>query len=175
MAVVLFVLFIVVPIVELAIIIQVGQVVGVGWTLFALIGVSVVGAAVVRREGFRAWQRFRDALAETRMPAAEVIDGALLLLAGALMLTPGFLTDAVGLLLVIPFTRGAINRGIRSRVRGTFGLGPARNGRDRPRGPGERSPGAEVLDVDVIDVERTRPPDPRAPRRHGGPDGPEPR
>lgn len=150
MALLLFVLFIVVPIVELAIIIQVGQVVGVGWTLFALIGISVAGAALVKREGLRAWQRFREALAEPRIPATEVVDGALVLLAGALMLTPGFLTDALGLVLVVPLTRAFVNRGVRGRVRGSFGFGWVSPRADR-REPPARD---EILDVDVIDVER---------------------
>lgn len=150
MAPLLFVLFIVVPIVELAIIIQVGQVIGAGWTILALIGISLAGAALVKREGLRAWLRFREALAVPRIPAAEVVDGALVLLAGALMLTPGFLTDALGLFLLLPPTRGVVNRGVRGRVRGTFGLGwlPPRDGRR------QRAARDDVVDVDVIDIER---------------------
>lgn len=147
---VLFVLFIIVPIVELAIIIQVGQVVGTGWTIVALIVMSLVGAALVKREGLRAWRRVRKALAASRMPAEEVVDGALVLLGGALMLTPGFMTDAVGLAVVLPVSRGLINRGIRTRVRSTFGLGPARRSGER----GAPRPSDDVIDVDVIGVER---------------------
>jgi UPF0716 protein FxsA len=140
MGAVLFVLFILIPILELAVIIQVGQVIGVGWTLVALIAMSLIGAALVKAEGLRAWRRVQEALAETRMPAVEVVDGALVLLGGALMLTPGFLTDAVGLLLVVPLTRAVINRTIRSRVRGAFGLPRRRHGQ---RGPGPATSGAD--------------------------------
>lgn len=167
MAPILFVLFIVVPIVELAIIVQVGQVVGVGWTILALIAVSLIGAAMVKSEGLRAWQRVRETLAAGRMPAEEVVDGALVLLGGALMLTPGFLTDALGLFLVVPVTRGLINRGIRGRVRSAFGLRSPRrgDGRRSPEGPSARD---SVVDVDVVSIERDDPAD----KRDGGPSGP---
>lgn len=153
---VLFVLFIVIPIVELAVIIQVGQLVGVGWTLVALIAMSLIGAALVKAEGLRAWRRVREALAESRMPAEEVIDGALVLLGGALMLTPGFLTDGVGLLLVVPPSRALLNRGIRGRVRGAFGLPHRRGG---PPGPSRGPTDDAVVDVDVVSIERDDPPD----------------
>ena len=156
MGAILFVLFIIVPIVELAVVIQVGQVVGVGWTLVALIAMSVIGAALVKSEGLRAWRRVREALAEARMPAEEVVDGALVLLGGALLLTPGFLTDAVGLFLVLPPTRGLLNRTVRGRVRGVFGLSPRRDGRPgRGSGPGSSATRDEsVVDVDVVSIER---------------------
>lgn len=147
---ILFVAFIVVPIIELAIIIEVGQVVGVGWTLVALIAMSLIGAALVKREGLRAWRRVRRAMSEARMPAEEVVDGALVLLGGALMLTPGFMTDGVGLLLVLPLSRELVNRAIRGRVRRSFGLAPPR--RREPRG--ETPPGEDVVDVEVVDIQR---------------------
>lgn len=84
------------------------------------------------------------------MPAEEVVDGALVLLGGALMLTPGFLTDGVGLLLVVPVSRGLVNRSIRGRVRGAFGLAPPRRRASHPQTP----PGDEVVDVEVVNVER---------------------
>lgn len=145
----LFVVFIVVPLIELAVIIQVGQVVGAGWTIVALVTMSLLGAALVKREGLRAWGRLRTALDEARIPAAEVVDGALVLLAGALMVTPGFVTDALGLLLVVPLTRIGINRIIRSRTRSTFGLGPATP--RRGTGPASRD---DTVDVEVVDVRR---------------------
>lgn len=150
---VLFILFVVVPIVELIVLLQVSQVIGWGWAVLTLLGVSVVGAVQVKREGLRAWRRFRDALGDGRMPAEEVVDGALLLVAGALLLTPGYLTDAVGLLLLFPPTRGVVNHGLRTRVRRSVGLGPAK------RGGEARSPEAPV-DVEVVNVERTEQRDP---------------
>lgn len=157
----LFVAFLVVPLAELAVIVQVEGVIGLGWTLLALIAISLAGAALVKREGLRAWTRLRAALAEGRLPAAEVVDGALLLFAGALLLTPGFLTDTVGLLLLFPLTRTGVNRALRGRVRRSFGLaGPAQP--ERGRGRRQRAPGGrpaarapDTLDVEVVDVRRT--------------------
>ena len=151
---VLLLAFIAVPILELWVISTVADRIQLLPTLAILLAVSVVGAWVVKREGRAAWQRFRDALGQ-RMPTVEVVDGALVLIGGTLLLTPGFITDAVGLLLVIPPTRAVANRMIRSRVRGTMGLGPAR-GAGVPRSPRTaRSPGADPIDVEVVDVKRS--------------------
>jgi UPF0716 protein FxsA len=167
----LFVLFIVMPLVELAVIIQVGQLVGVAPTILALLAVSVAGAILVKREGLRAWSRFRDALGSARLPAEEVTDGALVLLAGALLLTPGFVTDGIGLLLLLPPSRAVVNRAIRTRVRWSLGVGgtAARSGapgsgstrasRDRSGGTG---PDGDI-EVEVVDVRRSDP-DPSGPR-----------
>lgn len=151
MPLLLFVAFIVVPIVELFVIIQVGQVIGPWYTIAILIGVSVAGAWLVKREGRATWRRFREATGQARVPAVEVVDGALVLVGGTLLLTPGFLSDVVGLALVFPPTRAVANRMIRSRVRGRFGLGgvpPA----GRRRQPG--APPPPPLDVEVVDVRR---------------------
>jgi UPF0716 protein FxsA len=142
----LFVVFIVVPLIELAIIVQVQRVIGLDWTLLALIAISIAGAVLVKREGVKAWRRLWDALNAGRMPAEEVVDGALLLFAGALLLTPGFLTDGVGLALLVPFTRGVVNRGLRSRVRLAVGLGPTRH---------RRVAEPDTIDVEVVDVRRS--------------------
>ena len=148
----LFVAFIVVPLIELFFIIQVGQVIGAWWTIAILIAVSVAGAWLVKREGRAAWQRFRGALGSARVPAVEVIDGALVLIGGTLLLTPGFLSDIAGLLLVVPPTRAVVNRAIRSRVKGRFGLGGASPGRARPDAAVN-----EPIDVQVVDVRRNDP------------------
>lgn len=97
--------FVVVPLVEIYLLIQVGEVIGAWWTILLLIAASVVGGWLVRREGGRAWQALRTALSAGRMPSRELADGALILIGGTLMLTPGFLTDVVGLVLVLPVTR----------------------------------------------------------------------
>lgn len=146
----LVILFIVVPIAELWLIMQVGDLIGIPVTVVLLLAVSIVGAWLVKREGSAAWKRFRAALGTARVPAVEVVDGALVLVGGTLLLTPGFLTDAVGLLCVFPPSRAGINRFIRSRVRGRFGLGRARSQRrvrhtDAP---------VEPIDVEVVDVQR---------------------
>lgn len=156
MRVVLFVVFVVVPLLELAIIIQVGQLLGVPATILSLLAISLIGAALVKREGLRALRRFQESTAAGRLPAGEVVDGALLLFAGALLLTPGYFTDAVGLLLLVPPSRAVLNRALRSRGRLVVGLGPAagpgRAGSGRAGGGGRDD---DVVDVDVVDVQRT--------------------
>jgi len=106
----LFVAFIVVPLVEIYVLIQVGQVIGPWWTILLLILDSLFGTWLIRREGARAWLALRVALESGRMPARELADGALILVGGTLMLTPGFVTDAFGILLILPFTRPAARR-----------------------------------------------------------------
>jgi UPF0716 protein FxsA len=103
-------LFIVVPIVELAVIIQVGQAIGVWWTIAILIVDSVLGSLLMRAQGRAAWRRFTVALQSGRPPAREVADGVLVIFGGALLLTPGFLSDIVGLLFLLPPTRALIRR-----------------------------------------------------------------
>ena len=102
--------FILVPLAELAVLIAVGDFIGLLPTLVLLLVVSVVGAWLSKREGLAAWRRFQLALADGRVPTVEVADGAMILLAGALLLTPGFLTDVVGILLLLPPTRALVRR-----------------------------------------------------------------
>src|ERR671928_981844 len=104
-------LFIVVPIAELWVIIQVGQAIGVLWTIVLLLADSIVGSMLMRSEGRAAWRRFREAVASGRLPAREVLDGVLVIFGGALLVTPGFISDILGLLLLLPPTR-AIARGV---------------------------------------------------------------
>ncbi|HZD01297.1 MAG TPA: FxsA family protein [Actinomycetes bacterium] len=104
------ILFILVPLTELAVIIAVGKSIGVLATLLLLLAFSLFGAWLAKREGLAAWRRFQLAMVEGRMPTREVADGAMILLAGALLLTPGFLTDFVGLLLLVPTTRAVARR-----------------------------------------------------------------
>jgi UPF0716 protein FxsA len=108
-------IFIVVPLVELYVIIQVGGAIGVLPTIALLFVDSVLGAMLLRSQGARTWRRFNEALNERRVPARETFDGALVILGGALLLTPGFVTDIFGLLLLIPPSRAAA-RGILSGI-----------------------------------------------------------
>jgi UPF0716 protein FxsA len=107
---VLVVAFIVVPLVEIYVLIQVGQVIGVWWTILLLVADSILGTWLIRREGGRAWRALQAALSSGRMPAKELADGALILVGGTLMLAPGFVTDAVGILLILPLTRPVARR-----------------------------------------------------------------
>ena len=106
----LLVLFIVVPIVELAVIIQVGSAIGVLPTIAILVADSILGSVLMRSQGRAAWRRFNEAIARGRPPAREVLDGVLVIFGGALLLTPGFATDIAGLLLLLPPTRAVVRR-----------------------------------------------------------------
>jgi UPF0716 protein FxsA len=106
----LIVLFIAVPIVELAVIIQVGQAIGLWPTLAILVADSILGSMLMRSQGRAAWRRFNEALAAGRPPAREVLDGVLVIFGGALLLTPGFVTDIVGLTFLLPPTRAVLRR-----------------------------------------------------------------
>lgn len=94
-----------VPIIEIVVIVAVGQWIG-GWpTFLLLVATSLLGAWLIRREGGRAWRALEQAVRSGRMPAREIADGIVVLVGGSLLLAPGFVTDLLGLLLVLPFTR----------------------------------------------------------------------
>jgi UPF0716 protein FxsA len=106
----LFLAFLIVPIVEIYVLIQVGQVIGAWWTVLLLIADSIFGSWLLRREGVRAWRALQLALTEGRMPARELADAALIVFGGTLMITPGFVTDLFGLVAILPFTRPIARR-----------------------------------------------------------------
>ena len=108
--VLLVLLLVTVPIIELAIIIQIGSMIGVWWTIALLVADSLLGAWLLMREGSRSWLRFRAAIGDGKVPAKETADGGLVISGGALLLTPGFLTDIVGLLFLFQPTRDVIRR-----------------------------------------------------------------
>jgi UPF0716 protein FxsA len=106
----LFLLFVAVPIIEIAVIVQVGQWLGFWATLGLLIADSIIGAALMRSQGRAVWRRFTLALSEGRPPAREVLDGVLVIFGGALALTPGFVTDLLAIFLLLPPTRAIVRR-----------------------------------------------------------------
>lgn len=108
--------FIVVPIAELAVIVAVADQMGLVATLGLLLTVSVLGSWLAKRQGLEVYSRLRASLARGEMPSTEVIDGFLILLGAALLLTPGFLTDLLGLALLFPLTRSAVKASLRSAV-----------------------------------------------------------
>jgi UPF0716 protein FxsA len=110
MRLLLIVLFIVVPIAELALLIQVGSWIGFWPTLALLVLDAVLGSMLMRSQGRAAWRRFNAAIEEGRAPAREALDGVLVIFGGALLLTPGFITDIFGLLFLIPPTRVLVRR-----------------------------------------------------------------
>lgn len=135
--------FIVVPILEIYVIIQVGQVIGAWWTILLLIADSIFGSWLIKHEGRRAWQALTTTIQSGRMPAAELADGALILIGGTLMLSPGFVTDAFGIVLILPFTRPLARR-LLTRVVARRLVEVRRPG-GGPRGPVVRG---EVIDDD---------------------------
>ena len=157
MPLLLVLLFIVVPIAELALLIQVGQLIGVWWTVLLLIADAILGSWLLRTQSRAAWLRFNEALANGRVPHREVIDGVLVIFGGVLLLTPGFITDIFGLLFLFPPTR-VLLRGLLVR-RGALKLmgsmpmtaTPPSNGRHR------RDDDIEGVAVDV-DPDQLDPP-----------------
>jgi UPF0716 protein FxsA len=140
-------LFIVVPIAELAVIIQVGQAIGVWWTIALLIADSLLGSLLMRHQGRAAWRRFTASVRSGRVPAREVLDGALVLFGGALLLTPGFISDILGISLLLPPTRAVI-RGVLVRRFGAR-LVVSLSGRGPAPGAGGRAPDVPGTAVDL--------------------------
>src|SRR3954447_5088633 len=142
----LLLLFIVVPIVELFVILQVGEAIGVLPTVALLIADSILGSVLMRSQGRAAWGRFNAALVEGRIPHRDVLDGALVIFGGALLLTPGFVTAIFGGVLLLPPTRAVVRailvrrllpRLVIGGVGGGLGGGAGRAG-GRPRRRGSR-------------------------------------
>jgi UPF0716 protein FxsA len=171
MALVLIFIFIVVPIAELYVLIQIGEAIGVLPTIALLILDSVLGAALMRAQGRAAWMRFNRALAEGRVPGREVMDGALVIFGGALLLTPGFLSDILGVILLLPPTRAIVRVLLLRRfadriVAGATSGASARMGRmftfetgpRAGRGPGGGRPPSGAHDDDVVDGTATEVP-----------------
>jgi UPF0716 protein FxsA len=163
----LLVAFVVVPLVEIFVLVQVGQVIGAWWTILLLIAASALGAWLIKREGSRSWAALREALQTGRMPARELADAGLILIGGTLMLTPGFVSDVVGILLILPVTR-PIARRLLTRMVAARLVGPVAGpsggqfggpfGSSGPQGPRDaRRPGPDpqgpVVRGEVVDDE----------------------
>ena len=150
----LVVIFILVPIAEIYVIIQVGEAIGLVPTVVLLLADAILGSMLLRYQGRAAWIRFNRALAEGRLPHKEVFDGVLVITGGALLLTPGFLSDILGLILLIPPTRALVRAASSRFVRRRLSLGeavwsfgasqrPPRTRRDSGSPPPGRGPGPE--------------------------------
>ena len=159
---VLALLFVVLPVVEIYVLIQIGQTIGAWWTILLLIADGILGSWLMKREGTRALRALQQALTAGRMPARELADGALILVGGTLLLTPGFVSDIAGLVCVLPFTRPLV-RGVLVRfltrrfVAGTVATGfpfPGASGASEASGRGrtQRRPGPDsVVQGEVVD------------------------
>jgi UPF0716 protein FxsA len=127
-----FLVFLLVPLIEIYLLVQVGGLIGAAWTVFLVVLTAVIGASLVRRQGLSTLARLRTAMDRGELPALEMLEGAAILLAGALLLTPGFFTDAVGFACLLPPLRRQLLR--RALARGLIST------RGKPRGP---SPGPQ--------------------------------
>lgn len=143
--------FLLVPIIEIAVIVQVGQRIGLVPTVVLLVVESALGAWLVKREGTRAWRALSQAVRTGHLPGRELTDAALVLVGGTLLLTPGFVTDVVGFFFVLPPTRPVARRLLQAYVTkhalDTHSSGSAGSGRPG-RAPGRVVPG-EVVDPDA--------------------------
>ena len=149
---------IVIPLIELFLVVQVAQTIEIGPTIVLLLGISLLGGWLVRREGAGVWRRIQEAMMGGSMPSNELADGALIVFGGTLLLTPGFLTDAFGLAMLIPPLRAPVRKLLVSRTRNraqtrvqTFGFGmPPQAGHGTPFGQT-----GSVIDVEEVNLERT--------------------
>jgi UPF0716 protein FxsA len=146
----LVILFIVVPIAELYVIIKVGELIGIWPTLALLLADALLGSFLLKHQGRNAWRRFNEALAQRRFPGKEVADGALIVVGGTLLLSPGFITDIAGVILLVPPTRAVVRRLLRRFTVGRFAVvglsGRMPGGPPRPDGPGD---GGRPYDFDA--------------------------
>ena len=108
-------LFVLLPLIELALLIQVGRWIGLFWTLALVVATGFLGATLARRQGLRAWRAIQAEMHAGRVPGAALVDGLLVLIGGIVLLTPGILTDLVGFSLLVPVTRNALKRALRDR------------------------------------------------------------
>ncbi len=145
----LFLLFLIVPLIEIALFIQVGGIIGLWWTLLIVILTAILGTILVRSQGLAVLNRLRSSMEELRDPTEPLAHGAMILFSGALLLTPGFFTDAVGFALLIPGLRGMIYEAVRKRVV----VSEIRYGRS-PQAPVD----PDIIEGDYEEVEASRPP-----------------
>ncbi|WP_299045123.1 FxsA family protein [uncultured Tateyamaria sp.] len=115
----LFLAFLLVPLIEIALFIQVGGAIGLGWTLLIVVITAVLGTMLVRAQGLQALGQVKSSFNQMRDPSEALAHGAMILFSGALLLTPGFFTDAVGFALLVPGVRLAVFRWARSRIKVT--------------------------------------------------------
>src|SRR3954464_14039374 len=132
----LILVFIIVPIAELYVIFKIGDAIGWAPTLGLLVVDSLLGAGLLKSQGRTVWRRFQETMQAGRVPHREVFDGVLVIFGGAFLITPGFLSDIVGVLLLLPPTRALFRRFLIRRGGRMFGISLATGRRRAPHGPG---------------------------------------
>jgi UPF0716 protein FxsA len=113
----LFFIFIVVPLIELMILIEIGSVIGSLWTFIIILSTAIIGAKLVRQQGLQTWGRIQQQLAQGEIPAQSLFDGICILISGVLLLTPGYLTDIIGILLLTPPFRAIAYANVGHRIK----------------------------------------------------------
>ncbi len=113
---VLFLLFLLVPAAEIWLLIEIGGHIGIGWTLVTIIATALAGAVLVRSQGLAVLGRIQQEMAVGHVPTGDMLEGLMLLLAGAVLVTPGFFTDAAGFALLIPPVRRLLSRWVMTRA-----------------------------------------------------------
>jgi UPF0716 protein FxsA len=151
--VVLALVFLVVPIAELYLIVQVANGIGIPETILLLIGISLLGAWLARLAGIGVLARLQRTVRAGRVPSAELVDGGLVLFAGALMITPGFLSDMLAILLLVPPTRAVVRGVVLRRIRARGGLFTMVT----TMPTGDRAAGDDIWDVDSWEDPPDRP------------------
>jgi UPF0716 protein FxsA len=155
---ILFVVLIGVPLLEIYVVIQVGQAIGVLPTLALLVLDAMIGSALMRSQGRAVWSNARKTLASGRAPTREILDGALVIAGGALLIAPGFITDALGALLLLPPSRararGLVVRYFTRRLPGNRSWGPPRHGGGEDRAARKFDVEGSAIEVDPPGLER---------------------
>lgn len=156
----LFIAFLAIPLIEITLFIQIGGAIGLGWTLFTVVLTAILGTLLVRNQGALALGQVRSSFNDMRDPTEPLAHGAMILFSGALLLTPGFFTDAIGFLLLVPAVRSWAFGAIRAQINvQTFETGT------RSRGPQHaRDPRGDVIEGDYTEVQ----PEPKGNRRPSG-------
>ncbi|WP_299735915.1 FxsA family protein [uncultured Roseobacter sp.] len=148
----LFIAFLAVPLIEITLFIQIGGAIGLGWTLVTVILTAIIGTWLVRNQGLMAMNQLKSSFSDLRDPTEPLVHGAMILFSGALLLTPGFFTDAVGFLLLVPGFRTAVFKAIRARVNiQTFETGPGQT-RAGPTGARHPHPNDDIIDGEYSEV-----------------------
>ena len=141
-------LLLIVPVVEIAAFIAIGGQIGIGWTLLMILVTAIIGTFLLRRQGFQILNTIKSETAQGRVPGRTLGDGAMILVAGVLLLTPGFVTDSIGFLLFVPVVRNIIWSFLASRIQVIV---PGGSAFDMP--PGHRPPPHEDGDATIIDLD----------------------
>ncbi|WP_408955004.1 FxsA family protein [Natroniella sp. ANB-PHB2] len=152
----LILLFTLVPLAELFFLIKVGEYVGVGWTILLVASTGIVGVSLAKLQGLAIIGKTKFTLAQAKMPKDELIDGLLVLIGAAMLLTPGLLTDLAGFSLIIPFTRARIRSIVKDKfkgkiITGSFNFGPSSVNQDYNQNKDDDETIIDIDDYEEID------------------------